>query len=86
MIGPFLLLEENGFQNTIVQPQTPLPHPIHSTLVVQNKNFVSLIEKMIPKFKKELLTDNDDNFLFYLKRLLIDHIISKVFIRKKSIK
>jgi len=36
--------------------------------------------------QQELFCDDDDDFLFYLKRLLIDTILSKPLIGKKSIK
>lgn len=85
-IGLFLSLEENELRNANIQSQTPKLPPIHNVLVVQNKIVISSNKERVQKLEKELLNHNDDYFLFYLKIPLIDHIVSKVFTRKKSIK
>lgn len=44
------------------------------------------IEDKIKKLEMELLTDDEDDFIFCLKIPLMDRILFKVLTRKKSMK
>lgn len=44
------------------------------------------MDERIDKLEKELLDEDEDDFLFCLKYPLTDRIISKVLVYKKSVK
>jgi len=45
-----------------------------------------IVQERIEKLEKELQVDNEEDFLFCLKCPLIDRIVSKLLISKKSVK